>query len=743
LIDLEKIEEIYDAALKVPPSKRAVFVENACNGDDDLMKEVLSLLEFDEKAVDFIEKPPEDLAADVVSNRSHEDLIGKTLNHYRILSLLGVGGMGEVYLAEDTKLGRKIAIKLMPTQFAENAERKQRFEQEARAVSALNHPNIITIYGIEESQNIDFIATEFIDGETLRERIRERPLSPRETIDVAVQIAGALEAAHAVGIIHRDIKPANIMLRRDGYVKVLDFGLAKLMMVNGDSVDPLTREQTAQNRIMGTIFYMSPEQALGERVDARTDIFSLGVVLYEMLSGVQPFKGPSDAAVYNATLNKVPPRLCDLDAGVPPELSRIIEKAIEKDSGSRYQTAAELRFDLQQLKENSALSHSRAFSSQTNYAPPRSRRFKIFLSLAVAFSAILVTTSAWWLVSNRAANKADEIKNLTFTQLTNQGGEELFPSLSPDNKTLIYSSRSAGNWDIYSQRVGGKNPLNLTKESTVEDTQAVFSPDGERIAFRSERDGGGIFLMGATGENPKRVSDFGFNPSWSPDNKEIAVALEGITDAGSRYLDKSTLWAINVESGQKRLVGDFDAVQPAWSPNGKLIAFWTANEKGQRDVGVVSSAGGDAKMITDDTPVDWNPVWSADGKFLYFVSNRGGSMNFWRVAINDQTGEVSGDFQPATIPSSLGQHFAFSRDGKKLAYVQNNTRTTIQSVGFDRQTEKVVGSPINLLESSQIAVQPAILPYREHQAFYSGRANGAGIFLFKKKLRRKRVTVLV
>ena len=215
--------------------------------------------------------------------------------------------MGEVYLAEDTKLHRQIALKILTPQFENDVERIKRFKKEARAVSALNHPNIITIYAIEETETGNFIATEFIDGQTLRERIAERPMSWQEAVKIAIQITGALKTAHSVGIIHRDIKPANIMIRRDGIVKVLDFGLAKL--TGPDSGDFETREHTAPNRLMGTINYMSPEQVLGEPVDARTDIFSFGVVLYEMLSGVMPFAGASDAAIYNATINKVQPSL--------------------------------------------------------------------------------------------------------------------------------------------------------------------------------------------------------------------------------------------------------------------------------------------------------------------------------------------------------------------------------------------------------------------------------------------------
>lgn len=728
---LAKIEEICLAALDKSQSERTQFLDESCGNDFELRREIELLLSFDEQAADFIETPPEDIAAAIFSKKPDENLIGKTLNHYRVVSILGVGGMGEVYLAEDTKLGRKTALKLLPPQFSTDIERKARFEQEARAASALNHPNIITIYGIERSENLDFIATELVDGKTLRERITEKPFAWRETVEIALQITNALEAAHSVGIVHRDIKPANIMIRHDGYVKVLDFGLAKLTMPNHDSGNFETRDHTAPNRVMGTINYMSPEQALGEKVDARTDIFSLGVVLYEMLSGVQPFQGASDAAIYNQTINKNPPGLREIKPGISLELEKIVSRAMKKDRAERYQTASEMRSDIERLKENP---NSFSINSNTFAGKPLGGKARSLLPLTAAvFAAVAVSLAAFYIFSRNISDaKPFDVNNYNFSQVTYQSGEEFFPSLSPDGKTIIYTSRASGNWDIYSQRVGGKNPLNITKDAVSDDTQPVFSPDGERIAFHSTRDGGGIFLMGATGENSKRLSDFGFNPSWSPDGKEIAVALEGITDAGSRTLDKSTLWAINAESGEKRLVADFDAVQPAWSPNGKFIAFWTASEKGQRDILVIDAAGGTPKAITDDAAVDWNPIWSADGKYLYFASDRGGSMNFWRVAVDDKTGDISGEFQAATIPSSAGQHFCFSRDGKKLVYVQNNNRSTIQRIEFDPNTEKINGQPAALIEGTQTAAHPAVSPDGERIAFSSAGATVEDIFIINK-----------
>ncbi|MBZ5554181.1 MAG: protein kinase [Acidobacteriia bacterium] len=279
---------------------------------------------------------------------------GTTFSHYRILSPLGSGGMGEVYLAEDDRLGRKVALKLLPVEYIQDQERMHRFEQEARAASALNHPNIITIFDVGRAENVHFIATEFIEGSTLRQYLAKAKLSLRDAVDVAVQVAGALSAAHRVGIVHRDIKPENIMLRPDGYVKVLDFGLAKLTEPTPSDSESPTRAtvQTETGVVVGTVSYMSPEQVRGVVVDARTDLFSLGVVLYEMVAGIPPFEGGSKSELIAAILDREPPPLARYARDVPNEVERIVSKALRKDRELRYQTARDVQIDLKSLKED-------------------------------------------------------------------------------------------------------------------------------------------------------------------------------------------------------------------------------------------------------------------------------------------------------------------------------------------------------------------------------------------------------
>ena len=520
---------------------------------------------------------------------------GTLLGHYEIRSWLGTGGMVQVYLAQDTHLEGTVALKVLPADVAANQQRMHRFIQEAKVVSALNHPNILTIYEISQADSLHFIATEFIDGMTLRQHMSNQKMKLREALETTIQVAAALSAAHAAGIVHRDIKPENIMVRTDGYIKVLDFGIAKLAERQAQTIDPEAQTKalvkTEPGMMIGTAHYMSPEQARGLPVDARSDIRSLGVVLYEMVTGRLPFEGvtTTDVIISIAERESVP--LARYRPEVPTELERIVKKALCKDREERYQVVKDLLLDVKSLKQalefeaelersfppelrgSAAMTDRRQSPVETAHKtgaratdvgaahPTSSAEYLVGeikhhkRGVALALGTLAVVLTVWWYLPPRSGEETKRTpaglpRSATFTQLTDQPGPELFPSLSADGKSLVYASSASGNWDIYLQRVHGKNPTNLTRDSPAEDTQPAFSPDGERIVFRSERNGGGLFLMGATGENVKRLTDFGYHPAWSPDGKEILCSTEGVVNPGSRSTYPSQLQAVNVATGE-------------------------------------------------------------------------------------------------------------------------------------------------------------------------------------------------
>jgi serine/threonine protein kinase/Tol biopolymer transport system component len=627
-----------------------------------------------------------------------DHLVGRTLNHYRVIDYVGGGGMGVVYKAEDLRLERTVALKFLPPELTRDPDAKIRFLQEARSASVLDHPNICTIHEVGETDDGRlYLAMPHYGGETLRRRIERGPIPIDEAIDIAEQIARGLAKAHRGGIVHRDIKPANIMVTDDGVVKILDFGLAKLV-----GAAAITRTGSS----LGTPAYMSPEQARGEDVDHRTDLWSFGIVLYEMVAGRRPFRGEHDQAVLYGILNETPKPLTEVRSEAPPELERIAAGLLAKNLEERYPTAEGPLGDLRALRNQTMTTTVR---TQPDHPVPFRVRPWMW-AVVVAAALALMAGGALLRRPPGARAAAGAPAGIAFKRLTDQEGRESFPSLSPDGKFLLFVKAVNGNADIFLQRVDGGNPLNLTRDSSADDTQPASSPDGQQIAFRSERQGGGLFVMGATGESVRRLTELGYNPAWSPDGLQIAFATEGVARPLERKLT-SQLWTVDVISGAKRLLSKVDAVQPSWSPHGQRIAYWgLPTGSGRRVVWTIPASGGEPVAAVSDDHVNWNPVWSPDGRFLYFVSDRSGSMNLWRIPIDEPTGRTLGEPQPITPSSQSLGLLSLSRDGRRIAYATDEEKSNLERRSLDPASHRVSSEVTAVTRGSRVVASSSPSP---------------------------------
>jgi len=651
-----------------------------------------------------------------------------TLGHYRILGQLGSGGMGEVYLAEDTKLGRRVALKILPPDLAADTDRRRRFEREARAAAALNHPNIVTIHSVEEADDLHFLTMEVVDGETLVSLVAAEGLSWSPFFKWAIQLADAISAAHQQGVVHRDIKPANVMITREGRVKVLDFGIAKLKAPEPAAAATMT-SATAPQQVLGTVAYMSPEQAEGRVVDERSDIFSLGVVLHEMATGTKPFKGDTAISVLSSIIKDQAPPVSAIRQDAPLELDRIVARCLAKDPGRRYQTAIDLRTELEDLQTQLS-----AAPLPTTVVAPAGRSRRRSLTTAAVVGAITLgaaIAATWFALSGPAEPPA---LRATFSQLTHGPGIEWFPSLSPDGAWVTYAGDTTGNRDIYLQSVTGQTPINLTEDSRADDDQPAFSPDGNLIAFRSARDGGGLFVMGRTGEAVRRLTRAGFNPAWSPDGRQIVYTTSPTELRPQNNEGLSELWAVDVDGGEPRRLSDRNTSLPSWSPNGLRVAFGVRQGGGENqrlDIWTLPVGGGAAEPVTEDGYIDWNPVWSPDGRYLYFVSNRGGSTNIWRVAIDEGSGQTKGEPEPLTTPTPFAGHLSISADGHRLAYGALLETQNLQKLALDPERIEVVGQPTAVTTGSRFWANPDPAPDGDALVAYSQVNPEGDLYIFR------------
>jgi serine/threonine protein kinase/Tol biopolymer transport system component len=628
----------------------------------------------------------------------------KVIAQYQMLEKLGAGGMGVVYKARDTRLDRYVALKILPHEKLTDAESKHRFIREAKAASALNHTNIVTIYDINEADGVQYIAMEYVQGSNLHQLIRDGKLTLGHALKYAEQIASGLAAAHEAGIIHRDLKPANIMVTDRGVVKILDFGLAKLSQpTEPESVSEvaLTRSMyydpgplTGKGTALGTAAYMSPEQATGKSVDARADIFSFGAVLYEMATGRRAFRGRSTISTLGAILHKDPDPVSAALPGAPRELERIINRCLKKDREFRFQHIDDVRIALLELQDEmktgsiatsadlgtlvsrqSALqsispSEAAELISQLSMIatppPPRSRRKLWVLSLAGAVLLVAGTFALWKVLPFRGVSE----EPVPAVRLTSDPGLSTDPAISPDGKVVVYASdrTGQGNLTLWIRQVAGGEPVRLTS-GTADDHQPSFSPDGTRVAFRSEREGGGIYIISSLGGEPRLVASHGRNPRFSPDGKQLAYWVGDQQSAASLHITR-----LDGASGPVVLTDPgLQARFPVWSPDGKHLLF-VGHEAPQESISVPQAGqlNRDAQTAPPGS-YDWWVISARGGAAVptgaFELLSRQGVRTSYSLApgawVNDSI-FFSAGYAPRREQSDVGLHIVNPNDAANL-----------------------------------------------------------------------------
>jgi len=738
----QRIEELYHLVLKQDASQRAVFVKQACNGDEEMEREIESLLAHEEPANKFMESPGMAVLARAMAGDRACSMIGRRISSYQILSLLGAGGMGEVYKARDVRLGRLVALKILRQGVATDPEHKCRFLQEAKAVSALNHPHVVTLHDVGSAEGIDFLVMEYVSGETLDKLIPNSGLVLRQALQYSIEIADAFVKAHAAGIIHRDLKPNNIMVTTDGAVKVLDFGVAKLTetLEPGETNVTVPTAITTGGMILGTASYMSPEQVEGKTVDARSDIFSFGAVLYEMVTGQRAFQGDSQLSILTAILRDDPKPVGQLVDQVPGELERIIARCLRKSPEQRFQTMADVKVTIAELKEGL---DSGTLAAVLKRQGLRYWRPLLTVALLAALGAVV---AIWFLRSGTTASEP----SLTVVPLSTYPGFQMQPSFSPDGNQVafVWNGEKQHNWDIYVKLIGtGGPPLRLTNHPAGGHSPA-WSPDGRFIAFLRWISEGkcALLLIPALGGPEREITETSCVPfpklTWSPDGSSLVISDR---DSAKELF---ALYLVSIESGERRKltspsppwVGD---ISPAFAPDGRTLAFSRRVDWGYRgDLYIVpfSKTLGpivEPKRITFDNRGAIYPAWSADGRGIVFADSRG----LWRIAAPGFMGKAA---EPQQLPfgesgqDSTGSHPDISRRGQRLAYKHDLIHSSIWRIAtpilegaprvHERNNPTAVHSA-HFISSTRDDSQPQFSPDGKRIAFSSNRSGNLEIWL--------------